>query len=1028
MRAKVENRESQRTWLQKRCKALPFKRNGLLLGLWGEAGIGKTHAVQQLFSELSFQSLSVHASLDFGQCLLHLPRPSKLPEFCTRVIQNLQRHEFVEPIKIIDTIVAVLGGLAPVILHLEDIHEVSGGQLELVQELAVRITRSKGVGLLVTSRHLPPEPFEALRLESLNQENTKLLLETEFLAVLPSQALDWLFARTTGNPLFSLEFVRFLRQQGYLWNDGRQWRWHEPEKSILPITIEVLIEQSVLHLTKDTLVAQALYAKAMIPPDSNFDFWALVADLTPDQLLLARINLEQAGILVRDELRHPLFQEVTQQIIPSAQQKTLARRIIEALKDQPLARVGYLKMAELPEATQKEYLEQAIFAAQNNKNYSLAADLTLQALPFYHQPEQSNLAREMAHLVLPFQMVKAAALFAATQNANANDTFEWACVLAKIGQYTKAEQLLQSIPDQQQLLWLEHQVMIRSLAENAAEAVCFFERSPALQESRNARFWLLLASSLTTLSHFKKAAIILEKVLIIADQENHKADALLARGRLNTYLGVEHQDFTKALQIYKKLGDEQGIAFVLYRLGSDLYYSGAPRLAAENCQNAMNLFEKAGNQHYWTCAILTYAIYTELAQYQEAEQHLLETESHYARNQPTGLHIEVCNHLSYLYRGWDIPYAPMLALKFARKGLEVARAIQNPRLINNCLYQLSKSLTLFGNPTQGLVLADEALAMGNELNYPAMQNYPHHARYQALNALGRQPEATQALLEAEKRLRAGGSLPDANFYALEHECRNANYQMARGYLEELRKSESLYYANVALRLYPQLEHQISTISLPKKYLSALGNLRIENELIKGTKRKELFAVLLEARIAGRNEIRRLDLLDALYPNENEFQAAGALRKTIYQVRKSHGENTIITTPNGYALGEFSTDVEEFLSTKNTQLWTGIYLEGIAIKRDDSLRETLHQALIEQANQLLETDTGEAIRITRILLESDPYHLEAIRLWLQALLKNKNYKSLARAYEKTREQMKEIGEQLPLHWSDFLVQTAKMPVP
>ncbi len=209
------------------------------------------------------------------------------------------------------------------------------------------------------------------------------------------------------------------------------------------------------------------------------------------------------------------------------------------------------------------------------------------------------------------------------------------------------------------------------------------------------------------------------------------------------------------------------------------------------------------------------------------------------------------------------------------------------------------------------------------------------------------------------------------------------------------------------------------VATAKPKITALGTLKIENEIVKGSKRKELIAILLEARISGRSEVKRLELLDLLYHYEDEHQAAGALRKTIYQIRASYGENLVLTTANGYALGTFESDVEEFLETKNTQLWQGTYLEGIVLKPDDSIRETLHQTLLEQAKLLLETDVTEVIRITRILLETDPYNLEATRLWLQALLKNKNHKSLNRVYEKTRTLMKEIGENLPEHWSGFL---------
>jgi hypothetical protein len=63
--------------------------------------------------------------------------------------------------------------------------------------------------------------------------------------------------------------------------------------------------------------------------------------------------------------------------------------------------------------------------------------------------------------------------------------------------------------------------------------------------------------------------------------------------------------------------------------------------------------------------------------------------------------------------------------------------------------------------------------------------------------------------------------------------------------------------------------------------------------------------------------------------------------------------------------------------------------------------------------------AETIRLCKILLESDPYHLEALRLWMQVLVENKNYKTLNRLYSDTKKRLHELGEISPEHWSEFL---------
>ena len=209
-------------------KALRLKREGLALGLWGEAGIGKSHTVRELLREVPCRSLSFHATTPMSELARALPAPPKLPAWAEGLLRRLERGEHLENEKTATALSAVLGGLAPVILHLEDLHEASPERLELVGKLAAMIRRSKGAALLVTSREAPPEPFAAFRLEPLDTESVRRLLEGETGAPLPPEALEWIYTRAAGNPLFTLEFFRHLARRGFLWNDGKKWRWRSP--------------------------------------------------------------------------------------------------------------------------------------------------------------------------------------------------------------------------------------------------------------------------------------------------------------------------------------------------------------------------------------------------------------------------------------------------------------------------------------------------------------------------------------------------------------------------------------------------------------------------------------------------------------------------------------------------------------------------------------------------------------------------------------------------------------------------------
>ena len=134
-------------------------------------------------------------------------------------------------------------------------------------------------------------------------------------------------------------------------------------------------------------------------------------------------------------------------------------------------------------------------------------------------------------------------------------------------------------------------------------------------------------------------------------------------------------------------------------------------------------------------------------------------------------------------------------------------------------------------------------------------------------------------------------------------------------------------------------------------------------------------------------------------------------------------NSIQTTEGGYALGAIISDAEEFLETGDTRLWRGAYLEGLSLDRSsETVRETLHLALQNRAEILLETDPLEATRIGRLLGNADPYDLEHLRLMLRALRAAGNHKSLNRTYERARERSLEVGQVLPETWAGFLEQT------
>jgi hypothetical protein len=206
-------------------------------------------------------------------------------------------------------------------------------------------------------------------------------------------------------------------------------------------------------------------------------------------------------------------------------------------------------------------------------------------------------------------------------------------------------------------------------------------------------------------------------------------------------------------------------------------------------------------------------------------------------------------------------------------------------------------------------------------------------------------------------------------------------------------------------------------------LEVLGPVRLTNgetKAIKGRKRQALLAYLLEARIAGKPEVSKIELIDALNPDVDEPRALNALRVEVHELRAQLNPDVIVTTNTGYRLGEIQTDAETFLETRDTRLWRAAYLDGISFERDDDsgyqlITGTLHECALE----LIDSNPLEAARVMRLLVMLEPFDLEFLRTKLRAFRASNNHRALGRAYDKARVRLREVGESLPGAWADFL---------
>jgi hypothetical protein len=220
------------------------------------------------------------------------------------------------------------------VFHIEDLHEASFERTELILALAQKVLHLPGVGLIVTSRSKPLPPFEAIRLEPLNRLETAHLLEVEAGAPLPPEALDWVFLRALGNPLFTLEYFRFLSRQGFLYNDGKRWRWRDPEREVVPVTVEALIERVLQPASQHPNLERLIGVKAMLGFQAPNAVLFEVLGISLQELQNLENELEGRGILRRGEFAHPLYRELGLGNLAIEARRQMARRAFKMSRRQ----------------------------------------------------------------------------------------------------------------------------------------------------------------------------------------------------------------------------------------------------------------------------------------------------------------------------------------------------------------------------------------------------------------------------------------------------------------------------------------------------------------------------------------------------------------------------------------------------------------------------------------------------------------------------------------------------------------------
>ena len=1020
------------TNVSRRLKAVSSKRCGVALCLWGDAGVGKSYQAERLLQTLTCRSSSLHANLSLVSLVHRLPKPKKLPLWAEHTLARLAREEEVERASVVASLGALFAGLAPFVLHLEDVHKVGAEQLSFIYDLAHIVLRTKGAGLLVTSRREPSKPFDAVQLSPLSAAASRDLLEHALGTRPPPETASWIYGKAAGNPLYTLEYLRYLTKQGFLWSDGQRWHWRTPPNT-LPVSVEALIEQLVDQARATSEVTRyVLEARALLPANATPATWAKIARVTEDQLDSSVTRLASHGILNREGFTHPLFKEVTLHTLPPARRCHLARRAIHALQDEPTQAARFVEDADLPAPQALELLKRAVAQTETHSGVQ-AVGFLAQAAAYATGEEKGRLALEAARLLRGVDYPEATR-HAETAAAACADPSEALLLLAELlalqGQLPAADAALARLGKTEfEEVYLQKRLHLRALAgdhRGVLELWRTWETGTALPLDLAAD----VALALSVYGDFEAATDLALQALASAhdsDPQRHRLDGVLAelshfQGRFEEAVNL----WSEQISYLREMGRQADLADCLKKRAEACQSLGLLAQKKADLEEACRLYSTLGDGlSFAVTRVRLGVLHIEEGDFTLAEEVLCECREVLVRA-GTDVHLLDCERmLCYLYRQLALPHSPILALKHGRAALSLARQLDSPQLLVNALYEVAYAETLAGFPQHGLALAEEGLRLSDRLGYLQISIYCRFDRAFALEKLGRSDEALADYCACVAAAQTCGLEMDAHSIGLDCDRLTGDVDSARARLAWFEAHGHRRRADAVRLAFPELDRGMVAPALvpgdPPR-LELLGPMQVVREgrvaAVRGQKRRELLAALLGVRLAGRDGASALELCDALYPGVFEPEAQKCLKQLVFQVRTALGQDLVITTPNGYALGQVRSDAEAFSESGDTALWRGLYLESVSV-HDKAVQDALYSSLRAHAADLLAHNSTEAARVGRLLLRADAYDLKALTIALRALRQLADVQGLEHLYRQSRTDLTEVGEHLPETWQVFL---------
>lgn len=370
----------------------PVTGHGGIILIEGEAGVGKTRLVQELARDAEWRGAQVfwghnrddgppisfgplREALQAGLSLLRIQQLALIVEpiwlqVLSRVIPPLATHlpglgspTTIEPTqernRLLEAFAQCLlgwGQINPLLLILEDLHQVDGDTMATLHYLAPRL-RSSGVIIVCTYRgedlRLHAELWQ--QLQSLDRSCVQQRIILNRLDSLATAALvrhclhlpqaaphfeHWLYHETSGNPLFVLETLQALCAEGVIAydSDGRWATTLDTIPSKHPNLTVPALEQAITRRLKllSLPLRQVLATLAVLGNFMESSFVAQLIGLSAHKVLAILSQLVRWRFLVETpqsyQFSHDNVRQVIYAQIPPTERTRLHRRVAALLK------------------------------------------------------------------------------------------------------------------------------------------------------------------------------------------------------------------------------------------------------------------------------------------------------------------------------------------------------------------------------------------------------------------------------------------------------------------------------------------------------------------------------------------------------------------------------------------------------------------------------------------------------------------------------------------------------------------------